>query len=333
MAEASPAEDDILWEEMKSEKKRLDSFGSYWSGDKNSPKAFAEAGFFLRSDLMIQCPFCHISIIIDKYISDVNPLRNHIKKSPKCPFLLGKNVGNIPRTISSPPTVEKKTDVHISSPPPVEKKTDVNDVIKSCDYKPKHPRMSDVNRRFLTYENWPRASPTPTKLAECGFYYTGQCDVVCCFFCNLALANWKSEENPWEEHRRFNPDCCFLVMNRDYKYVPKVKGAEKDFIEQALEVFPETLVWSVVEKRTSPYKSLDELFEEILAASKPPVQQVEEVINDSPLLLCKICMDHEREICFLPCGHFVTCGSCSDKVYDCPICRQSIDRNFRVYLS
>ncbi|XP_075226321.1 death-associated inhibitor of apoptosis 2-like [Lycorma delicatula] len=40
--------------------------------------------------------------------------------------------------------------------------------------------------------------------------------------------------------------------------------------------------------------------------------------------LCKICMDREIEIVFLPCGHLVTCVQCAHSLSDCPLCRKEI---------
>ncbi|CAL1534516.1 unnamed protein product [Lymnaea stagnalis] len=41
-------------------------------------------------------------------------------------------------------------------------------------------------------------------------------------------------------------------------------------------------------------------------------------------LICKICMDKEVKIVFLPCGHLVSCQECAVAFHDCPICRSHI---------
>ncbi|KAH9491781.1 hypothetical protein Btru_030863 [Bulinus truncatus] len=41
-------------------------------------------------------------------------------------------------------------------------------------------------------------------------------------------------------------------------------------------------------------------------------------------LVCKICMDKEVKIVFLPCGHLVSCQECAVAFVDCPICRSHI---------
>ncbi|KAJ8922023.1 hypothetical protein NQ315_008662 [Exocentrus adspersus] len=49
--------------------------------------------------------------------------------------------------------------------------------------------------------------------------------------------------------------------------------------------------------------------------------------------LCKICMDGEVGIVFLPCGHLATCVNCAPNLEDCPVCRSSIKATVRTFLS
>lgn len=49
--------------------------------------------------------------------------------------------------------------------------------------------------------------------------------------------------------------------------------------------------------------------------------------------LCKICMDNEVGIVFLPCGHLATCVTCAPNLQDCPVCRSSIKATVRTFLS
>ncbi|AKC91700.1 iap2 [Lambdina fiscellaria nucleopolyhedrovirus] len=53
---------------------------------------------------------------------------------------------------------------------------------------------------------------------------------------------------------------------------------------------------------------------------------------DSDLLLCKICFENERQVCFLPCGHVSTCDSCSKRCKKCCICREKIKNKILVFL-
>lgn len=49
--------------------------------------------------------------------------------------------------------------------------------------------------------------------------------------------------------------------------------------------------------------------------------------------LCKICMDNEVGIVFLPCGHLTVCVNCAPNLTDCPVCRSAIKATVRTFLS
>ncbi|CAK9831205.1 Death-associated inhibitor of apoptosis 2 [Anthophora retusa] len=49
--------------------------------------------------------------------------------------------------------------------------------------------------------------------------------------------------------------------------------------------------------------------------------------------LCKICMNLEVAIVFLPCGHLATCIYCAPSLRYCPMCRQEIREIVRTFLS
>ncbi|XP_078615353.1 baculoviral IAP repeat-containing protein 2-like [Branchiostoma floridae x Branchiostoma japonicum] len=49
--------------------------------------------------------------------------------------------------------------------------------------------------------------------------------------------------------------------------------------------------------------------------------------------MCKICMEEEMEIVFVPCGHFAVCQNCSASLHHCPMCRKNIDGTVRAYMS
>ncbi|KAL6082535.1 hypothetical protein STEG23_004619 [Scotinomys teguina] len=48
---------------------------------------------------------------------------------------------------------------------------------------------------------------------------------------------------------------------------------------------------------------------------------------------CKVCMDREVSIVFIPCGHLVVCKDCAPSLRKCPICRGSIKGTVRTFLS
>uniref|UniRef100_A0A2K6UCX8 Baculoviral IAP repeat containing 3 n=1 Tax=Saimiri boliviensis boliviensis TaxID=39432 RepID=A0A2K6UCX8_SAIBB len=48
---------------------------------------------------------------------------------------------------------------------------------------------------------------------------------------------------------------------------------------------------------------------------------------------CKVCMDKEVSIVFIPCGHLVVCKDCAPSLRKCPICRSIIKGTVRTFLS
>uniref|UniRef100_A0A8C6QV16 RING-type E3 ubiquitin transferase n=1 Tax=Nannospalax galili TaxID=1026970 RepID=A0A8C6QV16_NANGA len=48
---------------------------------------------------------------------------------------------------------------------------------------------------------------------------------------------------------------------------------------------------------------------------------------------CKVCMDREVSIVFIPCGHLVVCQECAPSLRKCPICRGIIKGTVRTFLS
>ncbi|XP_023930606.1 baculoviral IAP repeat-containing protein 2-like [Lingula anatina] len=49
--------------------------------------------------------------------------------------------------------------------------------------------------------------------------------------------------------------------------------------------------------------------------------------------ICKICMDEEVSVVFLPCGHLVACVQCAPALRNCAICRTAIKGTVRSILS
>ena len=67
-----------------------------------------------------------------------------------------------------------------------------------------NPIMNDLTSRLTTFVDWPSgAAVKPKDLAECGFYYLGVDDSVCCFSCGVTLNRWQPGDRPEERHRGY----------------------------------------------------------------------------------------------------------------------------------
>ncbi|OWR52523.1 inhibitor of apoptosis 2 [Danaus plexippus plexippus] len=49
--------------------------------------------------------------------------------------------------------------------------------------------------------------------------------------------------------------------------------------------------------------------------------------------MCKVCMDSEVSVVFLPCGHLVSCAGCGAALGACPLCRAPVKALVRAYLA
>ncbi|XP_076076053.1 putative inhibitor of apoptosis [Mytilus galloprovincialis] len=48
---------------------------------------------------------------------------------------------------------------------------------------------------------------------------------------------------------------------------------------------------------------------------------------------CKVCLDREASIAFLPCGHIACCAECAPAMRRCPLCRTFVKGTVKTYLA
>jgi hypothetical protein len=46
---------------------------------------------------------------------------------------------------------------------------------------------------------------------------------------------------------------------------------------------------------------------------------------------CKVCMDDNACVAFIPCGHVAVCKNCSLALKTCPICRKEVQSTLAIY--
>ncbi|KAJ8311085.1 hypothetical protein KUTeg_011362 [Tegillarca granosa] len=77
--------------------------------------------------------------------------------------------------------------------------------------------------------------------------------------------------------------------------------------------------------------------EEMTNANQEMHEPLETIIEENKYLkdrqLCKICLDNDVSIVFLPCGHLVSCVDCSHAIRKCPICRVFVKGTLKSILS
>lgn len=167
---------------------------------------------------------------------------------------------------------------------------------KDCTFQmPKHrrPTLKKTFLRLKTFNTWPVTFQCAAEFANCGFRYTGWSDIVICYSCNTALNNWLPEDDPWEEHARFEPFCFHLSIKWFY-----YSDAER-------------------------LKTLRNPTAEIL-------QKAMIHLNDK--FMCNVCKSLEKSYLFLPCNHLVCCKICVNNVCKCPVCRKSIESKIKIFI-
>ncbi|KAM6151149.1 E3 ubiquitin-protein ligase XIAP [Rhynchocyon petersi] len=94
------------------------------------------------------------------------------------------------------------------------------------------------------------------------------------------------------------------------------------------------------------YSSLEVLIADLVSAQKDNAQDEasqtsmqKEISTEEQLRLlqeeklCKICMDRNIAIVFIPCGHLVTCKQCAEAVEKCPMCYTIITFKQKIFMS
>lgn len=312
---------------MKSEEARLDTFECWPSNSPVRPGDLAEAGlFYMGHDDAVQC-FCCAGMIGAWEPGDT-AWGEHETHFPNCFFILGHDVGNIPLPGGS----GQRSDAHA--------------------------HMSSFEERLQSFQETPHHIDHE-RLAQAGFYSGGLEDRVLCFSCGGGLKNWEPEEDPWEEHAKHYPGCRFLLMEKGQEFVNSIQlqssaasshqnGFSKDgsdvlqssIAKQAIEMGldPSLVERTILERMrvtSSGHSSVQALVEDCLSFTpappeEDPLKKLEKLEREK---LCKICMDKDSCMVFLPCGHLVCCQECANALCKCPICCSAVTQKIKTYLS
>ncbi|XP_005916554.1 E3 ubiquitin-protein ligase XIAP [Haplochromis burtoni] len=147
------------------------------------------------------------------------------------------------------------------------------------------------------------------RLARAGFYSTGRGDAVLCFHCSGGLNNWQPEEDPWVEHAKHYPGCSFLLANKGPEFVNSIQLQRPQHDRAA----------------SSHQNPVSEDMED-----EDPLEKLQRLQREKQ---CKICMDRDIAIVFIPCAHLVACENCSQALNKCPICCQDITQKIKTYIA
>ncbi|KAF4795764.1 baculoviral IAP repeat containing 7 [Turdus rufiventris] len=367
---------------MRSRARRLGTFRQWPQDAPVSAQALVEAGFFYVGPTdEVQC-FCCGGVLTEWRRGDC-PLRAHLTYFPSCEYLNEERVG-IQEVLSSLQDVLDAVDGQILSV-----LQGVGREEPALPNDPEYPDMETEEMRLSTFENWPQDSTVePEHLARAGFFYTGEGDLVKCFYCDGEMMNWTSGDDPWREHARWYPECGFLLHSMGTEFVSSIQeslstspltprdswdeaeqesspsqGPLRDWElrahpseEQSLIVqnvlqmgFDPTWVTNLVENKFAQtgtfYLSESELVADLVhsgcgASSSPGESRDGSQLSTEEQLrrlqeerMCKVCMDKDVSVVFVPCGHLVACAECALNLRRCPICRAAIQGSVRAFMS
>ncbi|KFP74885.1 Baculoviral IAP repeat-containing protein 7-B [Apaloderma vittatum] len=280
---------------MRNEARRLRTFRQWPSTSPVSARDLVKAGFFfVGPGDEVQC-FCCGGVLMDWRPGDC-PTAEHLKFFPSCKFICGEDVGN--QEMFPLQEIFDTVDGQFLS-----LLQGIDNEETALPNEPEYPEMVTEEMRLTTFQNWPQYSDMhPEQLARAGFFYTGQADVVRCFYCDGGVRNWSFGDDPWREHAKWYPGCDFLLRTKGSEFVSSVQDLGFCF-------FPS---FGKDESRMSTEEQLRRLQEE---------------------RMCKVCMDRDVSVVFVPCGHLVACGECALNLRLCPICRAVIRGSVRTFMS
>ncbi|NXV75579.1 BIR7B protein, partial [Atlantisia rogersi] len=301
MGDMTPAEETELRDaytqlfesSMRSEARRLRTFW-HWPG--NSPvsaKDLVKAGFFFVGPRDEVQCFCCGGVLKDWVPGDC-PAAEHLKFFPSCKFICGEDVGN-QEMLPLQGIFDTVDGQFLSFSQGIESEE------AALSSEPEYPEMEAEEVRLSTFRNWPQdTNVPPEQLARAGFFYTGQDDTVRCFFCDGGVRRWSFGLDPWRQHAKWYPGCEFLLRSRGREFVSSIQDLGFFFL------FGEEASWMSTE------------------------QQLRRLQEEK---MCKVCMDRDVSVVFVPCGHLVACGECAINLKLCPICRAVIQGSVKTFMS
>ncbi|XP_010180800.1 PREDICTED: baculoviral IAP repeat-containing protein 7 [Mesitornis unicolor] len=340
MGDATPSEETELGAaccqlfecSMRNEAKRLRTFRQWLGTSPVSARDLVKAGFFFVGPRdQVQC-FCCGGVLMDWRPGDC-PIVEHLKFFPSCRFICGEDVGN--QEMLPLQEIFDTVDGQFLS-----LLQGIGSEETALPNEPEHPEMLTEEVRLSTFRNWPQYTDIhPEQLARAGFFYSGQGDVVRCFYCGGGVRSWSFGDDPWREHAKWYPGCDFLLLSKGREFVSSVQESFSSTLLSPRDSWVHTeqdlsASQDAVQRETETSSSREEM---------PAVQQKESdesrMSTEEQLRrlqeekMCKVCMDRDVSVVFVPCGHLVACGECALNLRLCPICRAVIRGSVKTFMS
>ncbi|XP_009642014.2 baculoviral IAP repeat-containing protein 7 isoform X3 [Egretta garzetta] len=314
---------------MRNEARRLRTFWQWPGTSPVSARDLVKAGFFFvgpRDE--VQC-FCCGGVLKDWRPGDC-PVAEHLKFFPSCKFICGEDVGN--QEMLPLQEIFDTVDGQFLS-----LLQGIDSEETALPNEPEYPEMVAEEMRLSTFRNWPHYTDMhPEQLARAGFFYTGQDDIVRCFYCDGGVRNWSFGDDPWREHAKWYPRCEFLLRSRGREFVSSVQESFSSTLISPRDSWDQTEQDSsasqdAVQRETETSSSREDMQQK--ESDEPQMSAEEQLRRLQEERMCKVCMDRDVSVVFVPCGHLVVCGECALNLRLCPICRAVIRGSVRTFMS
>lgn len=169
-----------------------------------------------------------------------------------------------------------------------------------------YPSYTQIQQRIISYKNWPIAlKQRPYELANAGFFYSGIGDQTICFSCGGGIKAWEENDDPWSEHACWFPTCSFVRLHKSSEFIQMQKNRTSNSIT-----------------------NLTQSLQSVTTNDEADKQFSISVTNN-----CKICLNSEIALAFLPCGHAFSCVDCAHSFIKCAVCRQEIEASVKIFIS
>ena len=351
---------------------RIASFQTWPVDNQISALLLANCGLHYtgRQDL-VKCHVCNV--VINNWKQDDLPSQRHKRESPNCKIAIAsiaqshsnkrstvfkERVQNETSSKSKPVLIDENN--HQSDPLSVNSMINcftsriVGDIdSKSIDYKIESNRLASFKG------NWSKGvCIQPIELAKAGFYYIGPKDRVRCAWCKNSLRNWEPGDTAFGEHFRHYGDRCSFVQSREKTcQIVRDIGYNSEIVQRAFNRLAansslelnvtnllETLFNLEFDRRAENTVAENTVVENTVVENTVVENTVAGNSHKSSLIskenrqlkernLCKICLDNEICILFIPCRHVATCEECADAIKQCPICRALIVGTLKTFLA
>lgn len=164
---------------LRFERNRLETFKNWPTTACVSSTELAKQGFFYTGSAdRVQCIFCK-GILRNWEVGD-RPHIEHRKHFPRCPFVLGMNIGNVPL-----PLDQNSSHSPVAGSTRFSNKSVADSLFTGnsghaarlgiITDRPKHPQYAIESQRLSSFQGWPPYKhQTPQQLADAGFWYAGK---------------------------------------------------------------------------------------------------------------------------------------------------------------